>query len=110
MFRDAVRQVFEDFDVLLAPASVCPAPGIGRATMEMDGQPVSVRKNLAPTPSRSAISACRWWPRRSTARASRRSALQIIAPAWREDLALAAALRLERAGVVAAHRPPEPSR
>jgi aspartyl-tRNA(Asn)/glutamyl-tRNA(Gln) amidotransferase subunit A len=35
--------------------------------------------------------------------------VQIIAPAWREDLALAAALRLERAGVVAAHRPPEPA-
>ena len=36
-------------------------------------------------------------------------AVGVAAPAWREDLALAAALRLERAGVVAAHRPPEPA-
>jgi len=31
--------------------------------------------------------------------------VQIIAPAWREDLAFAAARRLEAAGVAAAHEP-----
>jgi hypothetical protein len=46
IFRDEVRRAFERFDVLLAPSSVCPAPGIGQATMEMGGQQVSVRKNL----------------------------------------------------------------
>ncbi|WP_066682214.1 AtzE family amidohydrolase [Caulobacter sp. CCH9-E1] len=105
IFRDQVAEVFQRYDVLLAPASVCPAPPIGQATMEMDGVPVSVRKNLgaftqpisyiglpvvaAPVnrPGRLPIG------------------VQIIAPPWREDLAFAAALRLQRAGVVAAHPP-----
>ncbi|MDR7228947.1 aspartyl-tRNA(Asn)/glutamyl-tRNA(Gln) amidotransferase subunit A [Caulobacter sp. BE264] len=105
IFRDEVREAFQHYDILLAPASVCPAPPIGQATMEMDGVPVSVRKNLgaftqpisyvglpvvaAPVnrPGRLPIG------------------VQIIAPAWREDLAFAAALRLQRAGVVAAHPP-----
>ncbi|MFZ0269040.1 amidase family protein, partial [Caulobacter sp.] len=110
VFRDAVRRVFEDFDVLLAPASVCPAPGIGQTTMEMGGQQVSVRKNLgAYTQPISYIGLPV-----VTAPVNRPGKLpigvQIIAPAWREDLALAAALRLERAGVIAAHRPPETAR
>jgi len=105
IFRDQVAEVFQRYDVLLAPASVCPAPPIGQATMEMDGVPVSVRKNLgaftqpisyiglpvvaAPVnrPGRLPIG------------------VQIIAPPWREDLAFAAALRLQRAGVAAAHPP-----
>lgn len=107
VFRDAVRAVFEDFDVLLAPASVCPAPGIGQATMDMGGQAVSVRRNLgAYTQPISyvglpVVAAPLNRPGKSPI------GVQIIAPAWREDLALAAALRLEQAGVVAAHRPGE---
>jgi len=107
IFRDAVARVFEDFDILLAPASVCPAPRIGQATMEMGGQQVSVRKNLgAYTQPISYVGLPV-----VTVPLNRPGKLpigvQIIAPAWREDLALAAALRLEQAGVVAAHRPPE---
>ena len=106
IFRDAVAKVFEDFDILLAPASVCPAPGVGQTTMEMDGQQVSVRKNLgAYTQPISYIGLPV-----VTVPLNRPGKLpigvQIIAPAWREDLALAAALHLEQAGVVAAHRPP----
>lgn len=33
IFRDEVREVFQRYDILLAPASVCPAPPIGQATM-----------------------------------------------------------------------------
>ena len=107
IFRDAVANVFEDFDSLLAPASVCPAPGIGQTTMKMDGEQVSVRKNLgAYTQPISYVGLPV-----VTVPLNRPGKLpigvQIIAPAWREDLALAAALRLEQVGVVAAHRPPE---
>ncbi|CAN5448265.1 AtzE family amidohydrolase [soil metagenome] len=106
IFRDAVARVFQDFDILLAPASVCPAPGIGQTTLEMGGVQVSVRKNLgAYTQPISYIGLPV-----VTVPVNRPGKLpigvQIIAPAWREDLALAAALRLEQAGVVAAHRPP----
>ncbi|KQZ25716.1 AtzE family amidohydrolase [Caulobacter sp. Root1472] len=109
VFRDAVRAVFEDFDVLLAPASVCPAPGIGQATMEMGGQQVSVRKNLGAYTQPISYVGLPVVAAPVNRPGKLPIGVQIIAPAWREDLALAAALRLERAGVVAAHRPPEPA-
>ena len=105
LFRDEVREAFGRYDVLLAPASVCPAPPIGQTTMEMGGQPVSVRKNLgAFTQPISYVGLPV-----VAAPVSRPGLLpigvQLIAPPWREDLAFAAALRLQRAGVVAAHAP-----
>lgn len=105
IFRDEVRDAFQHYDILLAPASVCPAPPIGQATMEMDGVPVSVRKNLgAFTQSISYVGLPV-----VAAPVNRPGQLpigvQLIAPAWREDLAFAAALRLQRASVVAAHPP-----
>ena len=106
IFRDAARRVFEDFDVLLAPASVCPAPGIGQATMEMDGQQVSVRKNLGAYTQPISYIGLPVVAAPVNRPGKPPIGVQIIAPAWREDLALAAALRLERAGVVVAHRPP----
>jgi aspartyl-tRNA(Asn)/glutamyl-tRNA(Gln) amidotransferase subunit A len=105
VFRAAARRLFEDYDVLLAPATPCPAPVIGQATMWLAGEEVSVRRNLgAYTQPISyiglpVVAAPVNRPGRLPA------GVQIIAPAWREDLALAAALRLERLGVVASHRP-----
>ena len=106
IFRESVRSLFERFDVLLAPATPCPAPPIGQATMMLDGQAVSVRRNLgAYTQPLSYIGVPVL-----AAPVNRPGELpvgvQIIAPPWREDLALATGLRLERAGVVAAHAPP----
>ncbi len=105
IFRDAARRLFETFDVLLAPSTPCPAPLIGQATMLLAGEPVSVRRNLgAYTQPISyiglpVVAAPVNRPGRLPA------GVQIIAPAWREDLALAAARRLETLGVAAAHRP-----
>jgi aspartyl-tRNA(Asn)/glutamyl-tRNA(Gln) amidotransferase subunit A len=106
VFRDAVRAVFQDFDILLAPASVCPAPGIGQTTMEMDGEQVSVRKNLGAYTQPISYIGLPVVAAPVNRPGKPPIGVQIIAPAWREDLALAAALRLEQAGVVAAHRPP----
>jgi aspartyl-tRNA(Asn)/glutamyl-tRNA(Gln) amidotransferase subunit A len=105
IFRDAVREVFKDFDILLAPASVCPAPGIGQTTMEMGGQQVSVRKNLGAYTQPISYIGLPVVAAPVNRPGKLPIGVQIIAPAWREDLALAAALRLEQAGVVVAHRP-----
>jgi aspartyl-tRNA(Asn)/glutamyl-tRNA(Gln) amidotransferase subunit A len=105
IFRDAARRLFADYDVLLAPATPCPAPLIGQATMMLAGEAVSVRRNLgAYTQPISyiglpVVAAPVNRPGRLPA------GVQIIAPAWREDLALAAARRLETLGVAAAHQP-----
>ncbi|ADG09585.1 AtzE family amidohydrolase [Caulobacter segnis] len=106
IFRDEVAKVFQRYDVLLAPASVCPAPPIGQATMEMDGVPVSVRKNLGAFTQPISYIGLPVVAAPVNRPGQLPIGVQIIAPPWREDLAFAAALRLQRAGVVAAH-PPE---
>lgn len=105
IFRDAARRVFRDFDILLAPATPCPAPKIGQATMMLNGEAVSVRRNLgAYTQPISFIGLPV-----VTAPVFEAGALpvgvQIVAPAWREDLAFAAARHLESLGVARAHPP-----
>ena len=105
IFRDEVREAFQHYDILLAPASVCPAPPIGQATMEMDGVPVSVRKNLGAFTQPISYVGLPVVAAPVNRPGQLPIGVQIIAPAWREDLAFAAALRLQRAGGVAAHPP-----
>jgi 1-carboxybiuret hydrolase len=106
VFRDAVRKVFEDFDVLLAPTTPCPAPKIGQATMTLNGEEVSVRRNLGAYTQPISFIGLPVVAAPTGRPGELPVGLQIIAPAWREDLAFAAALKLERLGVVAA-RPPK---
>jgi aspartyl-tRNA(Asn)/glutamyl-tRNA(Gln) amidotransferase subunit A len=105
IFRDEVRRAFQSFDILLAPASVCPAPGIGQSTMEMGGQQVSVRKNLGAFTQPISYIGLPVLAAPVNRPGQLPIGVQIIAPAWREDLALAAGLKLQRLGVVAAHAP-----
>lgn len=105
IFRDEVREAFQRYDILLAPSSVCPAPPIGQATMEMDGVPVSVRKNLGAFTQPISYIGLPVVAAPVNRPGQLPIGVQIIAPAWREDLAFAAALRLQREGVVAAHPP-----
>jgi 1-carboxybiuret hydrolase len=98
--------VFEDFDVLLAPTTPCPAPKIGQATMTLNGEEVSVRRNLGAYTQPISFIGLPVVAAPTGRPGELPVGLQIIAPAWREDLAFAAALKLERLGVVAA-RPPK---
>lgn len=103
-YRAQVLQIFEDVDVIIAPATPCIAPKLGQQTFVLDGvelpvrahigihtQPISfiglpvvaVPVSLGPMPI----------------------GVQIIAAPWREDIALRAAWALERMGAVAAPRP-----
>lgn len=106
VFRDEAARAFQRFDILLAPASVCPAPGVGQATMDMGGQPVSVRRNLGAFTQPISYVGLPVLAAPVNRPGQLPIGVQIIAPPWREDLALAAGLRLQRLGVVAAH-PPE---
>lgn len=105
LFRDEGRRAFAQFDILLAPSSVCPAPPIGQTEMEMGGQRVSVRKNLGVFTQPISYAGLPVLAAPVNRPGQLPIGVQIIAPAWREDLALAAGLRLQRLGVVAAHPP-----
>lgn len=45
-YREQIRTVFQDVDVLLAPATPCPATLIGQPTMTLDGVETPVRANI----------------------------------------------------------------
>jgi aspartyl-tRNA(Asn)/glutamyl-tRNA(Gln) amidotransferase subunit A len=104
-FRDAMLRVFQDVDAIIAPATPCSAPLLGQKTFVLDGVELPVRANLGiftqpisfiglpvvavPAPGVLPIG------------------VQIIAPPWREDIALRIARHLERTGAVASRVVPD---
>jgi aspartyl-tRNA(Asn)/glutamyl-tRNA(Gln) amidotransferase subunit A len=103
-YRGELLRIFEQVDVLIAPATPCVAPKLGQTTFVLDGVELPVRANigihtqpisfiglpvvavpvpLTPMPI----------------------GVQIIAAPWREDIALRVAYALEQMGVVAAPAP-----
>jgi AtzH-like/Amidase len=99
-FRAQALRVFADFDILLAPATPCRAPLIGQKTMVLDGREMLVRPNIGLFTQPISfiglpVATVPLW----TAGETLPIGVQIIAPPWREDLAVAVARRLERDGV-----------
>ncbi|HEU0222862.1 MAG TPA: AtzE family amidohydrolase [Paracoccaceae bacterium] len=102
-FRAEMARVFERFDVLIAPATPCPAPLIGQKTLTLNGKPVPLRPNLGLYTQPVSfvglpVVAVPVWPAGSALPVG----VQVIAPPWREDLVLRVAAALEEAGVARA--------
>jgi 1-carboxybiuret hydrolase len=103
-YRSRVLELFADVDAIIAPATPSSAPLIGQQTFEFDGAEIALRPNIGvytqpisfiglpvvtvPVPLEPLP-----------------IGVQIIAPPWREDIALRIAHALENMGVVAASRP-----
>jgi 1-carboxybiuret hydrolase len=103
-YREQVLRLFEDVDVILAPATPCSAPLLGQQMFQFGDTELPVRANLGiytqpisfiglpvvavPVPLTPLP-----------------IAVQIIAAPWREDVALRVAHALETQGVVTAPRP-----
>ena len=87
-FHEKVVALFDEFDLILAPATPCSAPQIGQKMMQLGAEQVAVRPNLGIyTQPISFIGlpvalAPMLRPGRMPV------GVQIIAPPWREDLAL----------------------
>ena len=99
-FRSQALRVFADFDILIAPATPCRAPLIGQKTMVLDGREMLVRPNIGLFTQPISfiglpVATVPLWTEGETLPIG----VQIIAPPWREDLAVAVARRLERDGV-----------
>jgi AtzE family amidohydrolase len=103
-FHDEMMRVFEDVDLIIAPATPCPAPLVGQKVLELRGENVPLRPNLGLfTQPISAIGL----PVAAVPvfGAGLPIGVQIIAAPWREDLCLRAALALQQAGVCEARAP-----
>jgi 1-carboxybiuret hydrolase len=101
-FREDALALFRDADVLLAPATPCPAPQIGQPTIRMAGADWPTRANIGVLTQPISfiglpvVSVPVWLPGRLPI------GVQLIGPPWREDLVLRAAARLEADGIVSA--------
>lgn len=98
MFLAEVMAAFRDHDLLLAPATPCAAPLLGQPTIRIGDQDLPTRANIGVLTQPLSFVGLP-----IVAVPVRGAALpigvQIIAPPWREDLALRAAARLEADGV-----------
>lgn len=103
LFRDRVAALFQEVDAIIAPATPCRAPLIGQKTIKIGGVESAVRANLGVFTQPISfiglpvVCAPTW-----TAGESLPIGVQIIAPAWREDVALRVAHALERGGLARA--------
>ncbi|MCW5679763.1 MAG: AtzE family amidohydrolase [Xanthobacteraceae bacterium] len=98
-FQAQVREMFERYDLLIAPATPTRAPKIGQKKFTLDGQELLVRPNIGLYTQPISfvglpVAAVPVWLDDGLP-----IGVQIIAPPWREDLALRAAYALERSGV-----------
>jgi 1-carboxybiuret hydrolase len=103
IYRAQALALFEDVDILLAPATPCRAPKLGQKTFVLDGKQLLVRPNLGIFTQPISfiglpVAAVPVW----TEGKRLPIGVQVIAPPWREDLALRVARVLERESVCAA--------
>jgi AtzE family amidohydrolase len=91
--------LFADYDVLIAPATPVVAPGIGQEHISIGGRSMAARPNLGllAQPLSCLGMPVVTVPLRTAA--GMPIGVQMIAAPWREDLAFAAARRLEEAGL-----------
>ncbi|BBE74705.1 AtzE family amidohydrolase [Oharaeibacter diazotrophicus] len=102
-YRAAVNRLFEEVDVVLAPATPFPALGLDETTMTVNGKPVLARQNIGifTQPISFAglpVASVPIW----LAGERMPIGVQVIAAPWREDVALRVAAALEAAGVAKA--------
>ncbi|ASP33209.1 AtzE family amidohydrolase [Labrenzia sp. VG12] len=102
-FRDLFRKIFEKVDILLAPATPFPALASGTKTFTINGETMPARPNIGLFTQPisyiglPAVTVPIWLQG-----AGLPIGVQVIAPAWREDLALRVAHHLEVTGVARA--------
>ncbi len=104
-YRAAVLRLFEHVDAIIAPATPCSAPLIGQKTFTLDGVELPVRPNLGIFTQ--PISFIGLPVAAVPVQGAMPMAVQVIAPPWREDVALRIARFLEASNAAVAQRPKE---
>lgn len=105
-FRAALRGLFQEVDAILAPATPCTAPLIGQKTFVLNGQEQPLRPNIGIYTQPISFIGLPVVTVPVFPASGLPIGVQIIAPAWREDIALRLAHALEQQGVVQARPSP----
>lgn len=100
VYRDKVLALFNQWDVLIAPATPVQATPLGAETFELNGQHVPARPSMGLLTQPISFAGCPvvaapLWPE---GRNALPLGVQLIAAPWREDLALRAGRALEASG------------
>lgn len=101
-FQERLRQVFASVDILVAPATPMAAPPIGQETWLINGEEVPLRPNIGIYTQPISFIGLPVVAVPMQQAGAMPLGVQLIAPAWREDLALRAAAFLEAAGIARA--------
>jgi AtzE family amidohydrolase len=98
-FRDRVREIFREVDIILAPATPCHAPLIGQETMMVGGVEMAMRPNLGLFTQPISFIGLPVVAVPVQPPGALPLGVQVIAAPWREVDALRVARFLEQAGV-----------
>lgn len=101
-FQAQAAELFERFDLLLAPATPCTAPLIGQTKLRLGDREVLARPNIGLYTQPISFIGLPVVAAPIHPPSGMPIAVQLIARAWQEETALRAAASLERAGVVGA--------
>jgi aspartyl-tRNA(Asn)/glutamyl-tRNA(Gln) amidotransferase subunit A len=104
-FRLTASHLFNRYDLLIAPTTPCVAPRIGEPTMMVDGEAVSVRKNLGAYTQPLSFIGLPVLAAPINRPGRLPIGIQIIGNHGCEGLAFGLASKLERLGLVQAHPP-----
>jgi AtzE family amidohydrolase len=101
IYRDKVNALFQDWDVLIAPATPVAAPLIGTEWIEIQGQRLPSRPSMGLLTQPISFAGCPvvaapMWPQGT---GGLPIGVQLIAAPWNEHLVLRAAAALQKAGV-----------
>ncbi|CAI0825148.1 AtzE family amidohydrolase [Serratia quinivorans] len=98
-FQQQVLPLFEHWDILIAPATPCSATVIGQETMRINGTDLPIRASMGMLTQPISFLGLPVVTIPLKTASGLPIGLQLIAPPWREDLALRAAYALEQRGV-----------
>ncbi len=105
IFRNSANALFTRYDLLVAPTTPCVAPRIGEPTMMVDGEAVSVRKNLGAYTQPLSFIGLPVLAAPLNRPGLLPIGIQIIGDQGCETLTFALAAKLEHLGLVRAHPP-----
>ena len=105
-YRDAVLSLFDDVDVILAPATPCTAPLLGQKTLVLDGVEMPLRPNIGIYTQPISFIGLPVVAVPVVLGGALPIGVQVITAPWREDVALRVAHYLEQHGIADVARPP----